>query len=67
MIVNTSLKKRIQGFEDSRIWKSEGFEDSRIQVEKGRGLEGWRVGRLATHLPIQTSKLLQNGIICFQS
>ncbi|HPL41472.1 MAG TPA: hypothetical protein PLA81_07770, partial [Syntrophorhabdaceae bacterium] len=78
------LKKRVRG-----------FKDSRIQVEKDRGLEGWRVRGLATplhfqtsnllrekrdsytsnlltlqpstHLHIQTSKLLQNGVICFQS
>jgi hypothetical protein len=55
MIVNTGLKKRIQGFKDTRI---KGFKDSRIQVEKGRGLEGWRVGRLEGWLPIYTSKHL---------
>ncbi len=56
-------KRRVQGFEDSRGQKSEGVEDSRVQgvrkakgsriqgfkgsSGKGRGLEGWRVGRLA--------------------
>jgi len=43
-------KERVQGVKDSRSQKSEGFKDSRIQVKKDRGLEGWRVGRLAKHL-----------------
>jgi hypothetical protein len=91
----TGDRRRLEGWRFSKKSRSEGFEDSRGQVEEYRGLEGWRVGGLATHLHfhtfklfrekrdsytsnlltlqpsaflhIQTSKLLQNGVICFQS
>ena len=52
-------KERVQGVKDSR--------GQVVKRQRVRGLEGWRVGRLATHLYFQTSKLLQNGVICFQS
>ncbi|HOG39822.1 MAG TPA: hypothetical protein PLL87_05225 [Syntrophorhabdaceae bacterium] len=42
-----------KGFKDSR---SEGFEDSRGQVEKDRGLDGWRVGGLAKNQEAKGSR-----------
>ena len=47
-------KERVQGVKDSR--------GQVVKRQRVRGLEGWRVGRLATHLHFQTSNLLQKGI-----
>ena len=66
-------KRRVQGVKESEKQRVQGVEDSRIQVvllesfyKTKRGKESEKTG-FATHLHIQTSKLLQNGVICFQS
>ncbi|MDI9561282.1 MAG: hypothetical protein QM235_08870 [Pseudomonadota bacterium] len=51
MEFNTDMAKS-EGWEKRRI---RGVEDSRGRVEKGRRLEGWRVGYTSTPLTFQPS------------
>ena len=66
-----------RGLEGWRIGKSEGFKESRIRgverrkaedrIQKSEVRRQEKVGGLATYPHFQTYKLLQNGVICFQS
>ena len=60
-------KERGQGVRKAKEARSRKRKDSRSRgvegsSEKGRRLEGWRVGGLAKPLHIQTSNLLKKGV-----